>query len=37
MKKTNLVYFEKEDVLHLVISDEPEGAAWRSVPTSRLK
>jgi uncharacterized protein YuzE len=24
MSKTQMTYFEKEDVLHLVISDEPE-------------
>ena len=24
MNKTRMAYFEKEDVLHLVISDEPE-------------
>ena len=24
MNKTRMMYFEKEDVLHLVISDEPE-------------
>jgi uncharacterized protein YuzE len=24
MNKTRMVYFEKDDVLHLVISDEPE-------------
>lgn len=24
MNKTSLMYFEKEDILHLVVSDEPE-------------
>jgi len=24
MNKTHMVYFEKDDVLHLAISDEPE-------------
>jgi len=27
MNKTKLAYFEKEDILHLVISDEPESGS----------
>lgn len=27
MNKPNLMYFEQDDVLHLIISDEPEGGS----------
>ena len=27
MNKTKMAYFEKEDILHLAISDEPEGSS----------
>ena len=27
MNKTKMAYFEKEDILHLAISDEPEGGS----------
>ena len=27
MNKTKMAYFEKEDILHLEISDEPEGGS----------
>ena len=27
LNKTKMAYFEKEDILHLEISDEPEGAS----------
>lgn len=32
MNKTKLVYFEKEDLLHLAISDEPEGGSMQVSP-----
>ena len=32
MSKTHLAYFEKEDVLHLVISDEPEAGSVEVSP-----
>lgn len=32
MNKTKLAYFEKEDVLHLVISDEPESGSIELSP-----
>lgn len=32
MNKTKLAYFEKEDVLHLAISDEPESGSIELSP-----
>jgi uncharacterized protein YuzE len=32
MNKTKLAYFEKEDVLHLAISDEPESGSIEISP-----
>jgi uncharacterized protein YuzE len=32
MNKTRMVYFEKDDVLHLVISDEPERGSVKLGP-----
>ena len=32
MSKTRLVYFERDDVLHLVISDEPEAGSVELSP-----
>ncbi len=32
MNKTKLMYFESEDVLHLAISDEPEGGSIEISP-----
>jgi uncharacterized protein YuzE len=32
MNKTRLTYFEQEDVLHLVISDEPESRCVELTP-----
>ncbi|MDE0017988.1 MAG: DUF2283 domain-containing protein [Candidatus Poribacteria bacterium] len=32
MNKTKMTYFEKEDVLHLVISDEPESDSLELSP-----
>jgi uncharacterized protein YuzE len=32
MNKTRMVYFEKDDVLHLVISDEPEKGSVKLGP-----
>ena len=32
MNKTKLAYFEKEDVLHLAISDEPESGSVELSP-----
>jgi hypothetical protein len=36
MNKTRIRYFEQEDVLHLVITEEPETVAWNSAPASLL-
>lgn len=32
MNKTQMTYFEKEDVLHLIISDEPESGSIEFSP-----
>ena len=32
MDKTKMTYFEKEDILHLVISDESEGGSLELTP-----
>ena len=32
MSKTRMIYFEKEDVLHLAISDEPEAGSVELSP-----
>lgn len=32
MNKTKMTYFEKEDILHLVISDEPESGSIELSP-----
>ena len=32
MNKTKMAYFEKEDILHLAISDEPEGSSIELSP-----
>ena len=32
MSKTRIVYFERDDVLHLVISDEPEAGSVELSP-----
>ena len=32
MNKTKMAYFEKEDILHLAISDEPEGGSIELSP-----
>ena len=32
MNKTKMVYFEKEDILHLTISDEPEDGSVELSP-----
>ena len=32
MNKTKMAYFEKEDILHLAISDEPEGGSLELSP-----
>ena len=32
MNKTKMAYFEKEDILHLEISDEPEGGSIELSP-----
>ncbi|MBI1926968.1 DUF2283 domain-containing protein [Candidatus Poribacteria bacterium] len=32
MNKTKMTYFEKEDILHLAISDEPEGGSIELSP-----
>ena len=32
MNKTKMAYFEKEDILHLEISDEPEGGSLELSP-----
>jgi len=32
MNKTRMMYFEKDDVLHLVISDEPERGSVELTP-----
>jgi uncharacterized protein YuzE len=32
MKKTRMTYFEKEDILHLAISDEPEAGSVEISP-----
>lgn len=32
MNKTRMMYFEKDDVLHLVISDEPESGSVELSP-----
>ena len=32
MNKTRMVYFEKDDVLHLAISDEPEKGSFELGP-----
>ena len=32
MNKTKMVYFEKEDILHVAISDEPEGGSIELSP-----
>ena len=33
MSKTSIRYFEKEDILHLVVSDEPEANSIELGPT----
>jgi len=38
MNKTRMIYFEKDDVLHLAISDEPEkGSAGDPVKSKVLR
>ena len=32
MNKTKMVYFEKEDILHLAISEDPEGSSFELSP-----
>ena len=32
MNKTKMAYFEAEDILHLAISDEPEGGSIELSP-----
>ncbi len=32
MNKTKMAYFEKEDILHLAISDDPEGGSLELSP-----
>ena len=32
VNKPKMTYFEKEDILHLVISDEPEGNSIELIP-----
>lgn len=32
LNKTKMTYFEKEDILHLAISDEPEGGSLELSP-----